>query len=152
MVERTGERADLHEAQVFPETHRTFIRRNHKIELHGAEAEGYGKCLRVLAESGSNPLPLGFWGNDITRIADVRAEARLVRLEIVDSEERAIGSAGDTGRGRDRNPGIIDLGFGTAGSVGAGISRLEGGMKQGPHGGPVVFGKGPDSDHYYLSI
>ena len=135
------------ETQPFPQPDGSFVARHHEIELHGAEAQLHGDALRVLTHGSGNSAALGRWRHHVAAVADMVAEARLVCLDEIGTEDRAARIAGNEGGARRLYPDPVDLGLRAVGREGVGVARGEGCVQHRPDGGPVGFVELADVEH-----
>src|SRR5262249_21009848 len=105
-MERARQPPDYGEAELLPESNRALIRDDDGVELHRAKPARPGLRLRMLAHRGGDAATLSPGRHDVTAIADVGAEPRLVGLEVIGPENPPVGRAGDEGGRRDLDPGL----------------------------------------------
>jgi hypothetical protein len=90
MQECAWEATDDFEAKPLPQIHSEFIRRNHKIELHGSESAGAGMVEGMLTHGTGNASSACMKRRDVSTIGHMRTAATLVGLQEVSAQDLAI--------------------------------------------------------------
>lgn len=99
----------------------------------------------MFAHECGDALAASLFADDIAGIADVGAEAGLVRLKVIGAEDGSVGF-GNVSRGVGVDPAFAGVGFGDVGRIGASFAGAEDGFKDLPDGGPVSGFEFADSD------
>jgi hypothetical protein len=105
---RTRQSAHDGKAELEPQAHRLFVGGHDEVELHRAKAHRARLHLRVLAQSGGNALAARRGCRDVSAVAHMRAEPRLVRLDEIAADDATAVAAGDKGGRRRLDPGKVD--------------------------------------------
>ena len=130
-----------------PQVHRRLVGRDHDVELHRAKAEGSRLRLRVFTHRRCNASAARLRRHRVAAIGYMRTGARLIRLQHVRSDNRAILRAGDVRRERRLDPDGSHLRLRGVGSKGECVSARVGFAKDAPDARPVLIPKAADGKH-----
>ena len=91
----------------------------------------------MFAHLGCNAPVAGMLGNDVSAVAHMSPQGRLIRFDIVCAEDPVLFILGNKGRRRDLNPNLMSLCLGNIRCKGVGFTRPEYRFDDLPGGGPI---------------
>src|SRR5438552_6745905 len=83
MSKGARQRADDLHSEILPKSHRQFVGRDDKVELHRAEAKPARLLQAMLAHCPPDPLSARIFRDNESGIGDMRASGGLIRVQSV---------------------------------------------------------------------